>query len=170
MKNLPHFFFKLFLIALAVFTAAGFYFWQARGMRFYSVKSGSMAPTLQVGDLVIDKKVSSQSIKTGDVISYASLADQLAVITHRVIRADAKTGFITTQGDNLETPDPPVAYGAVLGKSVQVIPVAGYLFDTLRNPLGLVALIYIPVVAIGIIEIRKLASHYRNPYKHPKLL
>ena len=169
MKSLQSYLFKSLLISLALLSTAGVYFWSAKGLRYYGVQSDSMAPTLRVGDLVINEKVRPTEIKASDIISYISPADPRIVITHRVIRTDTQKGIIVTQGDNLSTADPPVPLNAVVGRSIQTIPSAGYLLDSLKNPLGLIAIIYIPVLVLAIVEFRKLSSRFGNPYKHPNL-
>lgn len=169
MKSLPNYVFRLLLVALAATTAAGVYFWVEKGVKFYSVQTDSMVPALGVGDLVISEKASPVNIIDGDIISYASLADPRVVVSHRIIAIDRRYGFVTTQGDNLAAADPPVAYSQIQGKTIKAIPLAGYVLDTLRNPLGLLALIYIPVLTIGVIEIKKLASRSGRTYKHANL-
>jgi len=159
--------FRIFLIGLATTSIAGIYFWHQEGMRYYSVQSDSMHPTLKVGDLVIDEKISLSDIKEGDVISYVSPADPLVVVTHRVISVDKERAMVTTQGDNLTTADPPVAFASIVGATVKIIPLVGFLLDSLRNPLGLVAIIYLPVLVLGLAEVKQLVG--RRTYKHANL-
>lgn len=158
---------RVFLIILALLSAAGIYFWQTKGLHYYSVQSDSMVPSLRVGDLVVDEKIQQLNIKPGDIVSYVSPDDPRVIISHRTIKNEATKAIITTRGDNLTAADPPVTYGRVMGKTIKTVPYAGYLLDTLRNPIGLITLIYIPVLAIALIEIRKLFR--QNPYKHPRL-
>lgn len=124
-----------------------------------------MQPALRVGDLVIDTVAPPSSIKLGDIISYASLADSSAVITHRVINIDREKNYFITQGDNLSSADPPVRFNQVLGKRVQTVPAIGYGLDSLRTPLGLLGIVYVPVLFLAIAEFKHIASRFNRPYK-----
>ena len=52
------------------------------GYKFFVVLTGSMSPTLDVGDLVIVKDTEPEAIAVGDVITYSVGNDN--VVTHRV--------------------------------------------------------------------------------------
>ena len=43
----------------------------AIGMRSFTVMSGSMEPTIHVGDVVIDKKISPLDARPGDVVTFS---------------------------------------------------------------------------------------------------
>ena len=68
---------------------------QLFGYRCFSVASGSMEPTLQIGDLIITKEKSKKDIKVGDIISFK---DGDSTITHRVIKVISQNGEILYQG------------------------------------------------------------------------
>lgn len=80
-----------------------------------TVKSGSMEPTLSVGDVIFIEPVGRQDLEVGDVIVfYRPGTDQL--IVHRVVR---KTELgIYTKGDANPGIDPwaPVPYENVVGR------------------------------------------------------
>jgi signal peptidase len=62
----------LFGVALAavLFAAITYAGLQLLGVRFYEVSSGSMRPTLDVGDVVAVKSIPAHEIKKGDVIAF----------------------------------------------------------------------------------------------------
>ncbi len=71
------------------------------GYSFSVVGSGSMAPTINVGDAIVVKKVNIDTIKVDDIIVYYN--DELKInIVHRVVRTDDE-GALVTQGDNRKT-------------------------------------------------------------------
>ncbi|RLI21425.1 signal peptidase I, partial [Candidatus Bathyarchaeota archaeon] len=70
------------------------------------VSSGSMRPTLEVGDLIIVKRVAPSEINAnysnGDVIVFKSPINPQKLIVHRAIKKEVKNGmyWFTTHGDN----------------------------------------------------------------------
>jgi len=92
-----------------------------------TVISGSMRPTLDVGDVVIIAKVSADTIKTGDIIQFRE--GEGVTTVHRVVEiqeSEGKRVFIT-QGDANREPDAkPVIPENVVGKAVFTIPKIGW--------------------------------------------
>lgn len=96
----------------------------------------SMRPGLWAGDVVIVKKVPADSIQVGDIIKYQQLERH---VVHRVveINREGKSIIFITQGDNVDSPDPPVMQEQLVGKVVLVLPKVGYLSIWLRRLLAL---------------------------------
>lgn len=156
------------LLSCIVAAAAGFAVFKLNGGTFFSVQTGSMSPSIQRGDLVAVTNVPDSQLAVGDVITYINPANADQTITHRLIEVPSETNqyrFIT-RGDANPAPDAPVAPSGVVGRSAFTVPYAGYAFDVVRRPLGLIALIYIPALVVIISEIRRLSEHYRKsqPY------
>ena len=86
------------------------------GYTFFRVISGSMADTIMINDIVIDKI--TDDIKPNDIITYKSDGN---FVTHRVIEIRDKE--IITKGDANNTPDEPISRNSILGKVVFIIPV-----------------------------------------------
>lgn len=76
------------------------------GYREYMVKTGSMEPQFNIGDLIVTKKVSKENIKVNDVITYIAEKEN-DTITHRVTEIIEKDGqtFYKTKGDNNNSED-----------------------------------------------------------------
>ena len=86
------------------------------------IASGSMMPTLYIGDLVIIRKCNANNIKEDDIIEYQR--KDFSVI-HRVVEKYQKDGetFFITKGDNNSSPDSePVSEQKLKGKVVLRIP------------------------------------------------
>ncbi|RLI81357.1 MAG: signal peptidase I, partial [Archaeoglobales archaeon] len=80
--------------------------------------SGSMRPTIDVGDLLIMVKVPAEKITPGDIIQYVT---ERGMVVHRVIAIER--GYFITKGDANEAPDPdPVHPLNVRGKLIAIIP------------------------------------------------
>lgn len=123
------------------------------------VYGGSMEPAVKVGSLVVIQPVKPEAIKVGDVITYRSAAESGMVTTHRVMEVIHNDGspVFRTKGDANEDPDiNPVAADELVGKLAFNIPYLGYLVPFVRNPLGMILLIGLPVAAIIGMELRNI--------------
>jgi len=92
-----------------------------------TVISGSMRPTLDVGDVVIIAKVSADTVKPGDIIQFREAEGVTTV--HRVVEIQESEGqrFFITKGDANSEPDTnPVLSANVVGKAVFDIPKIGW--------------------------------------------
>lgn len=95
-------------------------------IRPLSIASGSMKPTINVGDVVIIKKCIPEEIEVGDIIEFSRDKN---IIVHRaikVINQDAKYYF-TTKGDNNKEKDTElVTEEMLMGKYMFKIKYIGY--------------------------------------------
>jgi signal peptidase len=92
-----------------------------------TVISGSMRPTLDVGDVVIVVKAPADTIKPGDIIQFREAEGVTTV--HRVVQIQEIEGerVFITQGDANSEPDAnPVIPENVVGKAVFDIPKIGW--------------------------------------------
>jgi len=94
--------------------------------------SGSMRPTIEVGDIAIIVKTPVERIRPGDIIQYATPE---GMVLHRVI--DIKDGYFITKGDACSTPDPePVHPLNVRGKLIAIIPKLGWASIYVKEAIG----------------------------------
>ena len=115
----------------------------------YFVRSESMVPAINMGDMVIAGPVGAGGgIKPGDIVTY-ELGKNL--ITHRVLSIDGDT--LITKGDANEDPDPrPVQLSQVKDCYLFKIPYIGYLTSFVRTRLGWFLTIILPaIVLVGFI-------------------
>ena len=76
------------------------------GYKPFAVVSGSMETSINVGDLVIAKKIDSdKSLKNGDIIAFRTSDNY--VVTHRIVETKDENGkrYFTTKGDNNKSND-----------------------------------------------------------------
>lgn len=92
------------------------------GYTLFEVKTGSMAESIKIGDVVLVKiqdLSGKNSLKVNDIISFY---DKDNIITHRIKEIDTK---IVTKGDNNNASDNPIAKEDVIGKVEKIIPKLG---------------------------------------------
>lgn len=162
---------------LLIAVAAGFAVFRLQGDQLLSVQTGSMIPAIRPGDLLVVDKVSASELSVGDVVTFRSAESSSTgmSVTHRIIELPGDTNGNTfiTKGDANPTADQPLRSDAIIGKVHLSLPFAGYLLNFLRNPLGLLLIIYVPALFIVVEEIKRLSRYYerQRPWRdvtHPR--
>lgn len=117
-------------------------------VRAMSVLSGSMAPALDVGDLVVTRMVRPGDLHAGDVITYrAPTRDRF--VTHRVqsIVWRGELADVLTRGDANEVGEEwTVSREGTVGLVVLRLPAAGYALGVLDTAAGRLAVGIVAVV------------------------
>jgi signal peptidase I len=113
----------------------------AFGHPLLTVLSGSMAPAIKTGDLIIDDSLSpgqSSRLRRGQIISFEATPGSTLIITHRIVArvvADGKV-FYRTKGDANDAPDAQLRPASdVIGLYAASIPRGGYVLSALHQPL-----------------------------------
>ncbi|MBB3082828.1 signal peptidase I [Geodermatophilus sabuli] len=117
------------------------------GYRTMTMLTGSMAPAIDPGDVVLTTPLAVEDVAAGMIISYHIPIDDHRVVTHRVLAVDhAPDGTVTvqTQGDANDHPDPwtAVLQGDTAYQVQAVIPELGHLITALRTPAVSQLLVY----------------------------
>jgi signal peptidase I len=110
---------------LAVFVAAP----PLVGHDALTVLSGSMVPTLGVGSVVLDERISPSEARVGDIITFPSSANRNRLITHRLqrVRVRGRSADMVTKGDANNTVERwSVPLGGRLGRVAYHVPKVGY--------------------------------------------
>ena len=105
------------------------------------VLSGSMEPTLSVGDLLIVRE--QTGYEPGDVVVYQS---GRVPVVHRIVDITEET--VVTRGDANNTNDEPFPVAAIKGEVIAVIPLVGYGVWLLKRPVAVVILLAAAVLLI----------------------
>jgi signal peptidase I len=134
--------------------------------RILNVRTGSMQPTINPGDVVMAEKINPLQLRPGDIVSYHSLQNPKVIITHRLVAVDSQTDKLIMQGDKLDTPDPAIPASSAIGRVRWFIPRLGHVFNLLTHPLGLALLIYVPVAGLLTYEINRFARRRLSRYRH----
>ncbi len=137
------------------------------GFTFYRVQTDSMTPTLEPGDVIVDKKVPAEEIKKGDIVTYNCLSGTMAgkTITHRVVTdPENRNGvyWYQTQGDREGAPlDDMITYDQIEGKFISNVKWMNALYSFFLSPFGLISFVLLIVVLFGY-EIVSLLISFRK--------
>ncbi|HWW43580.1 MAG TPA: hypothetical protein VN180_00770 [Acidimicrobiia bacterium] len=119
-----------------------------------TVQTGSMVPTLHIGDMALMESLHGQPPKLGEIVVAPVPIDvqrQMHYppsVTHRVV--EIKQGRLTTKGDANAVKDPfSVPLSAVHTRLVTVIPGAGRFVRFMLSPFGILWLVFGAVVFLG---------------------
>ncbi len=113
------------------------------GYTFFEVATGSMANTLNIGDIVVVKV--NEAFKENDIIVYK---EENSFITHRVIKIDGQD--LITRGDANNSEDKPIKSDQILGKVIYIIPKIGIWRKVLASP-EIFGMIIIFIILLGIV-------------------
>ncbi len=115
------------------------------GGELLAIRTGSMSPVMEPGDLLISREVDPRTVRRGDVITFRVPSADNTLVTHRVTKVDEEGNSFTTKGDANDTVDPFTTKAKdVLGSRWFSIPKVGRLMVFLSSGLGTVLLIGIP--------------------------
>ena len=113
-----------FAITMLLFSAFSF----SGNVKARIVLTGSMAPAISTGDIIITTPITRKAPMVGAVIAYDAKrfnGEKVAIFSHRIVGGDIKSGFIV-KGDANKSPDPQKPTGQdILGVVIFVIPVIG---------------------------------------------
>lgn len=113
------------------------------GYTFFEVATGSMADTIEIGDVVIVEL--TKDVRKNDIIVYK---EEENFITHRLIDINENGEFIT-KGDANNAEDKPINESQVLGKVTYIIPKLGIWRKAILSPQVLI-LIASLIILLGI--------------------
>ena len=166
----------LFTILLIIGILLLYYFisvrlYAVKGDRFepkfsiYTIASGSMVPTLNVYDVIINSKVDDiNDVKIGDVVTFVSTwqVNSGMIVTHRVVglkELDNEEICLITRGDfNTGEDQSCVRKENLIGVTKAVIPGLGKLQAFLASRGGWLLLIIIPATVIIFQNVKKIMT------------
>ena len=126
------------------------------GFRPLVVRSGSMVPTYQVGDIVLVEQIRADELRAGEVVTLAYYPEFGESLTHRVRSVRRVDGAVQveTRGDANDSSEVwAVAPDALVGRVVASVPAVGTpatLVRTAGLPLLIGVLVLAAVVALVI--------------------
>ncbi len=153
------------LLIVSIFPIAGNY-------KVMTVISGSMAPKIKMGSVVIVKPVADYKI--GDVITFGPYSKTKAPTSHRIYDIKVIDGqpVYITKGDVNNAPDTrEIKKSDIVGKVLFDIPYLGFAVDFAKKPLGFALIIIVPAAIIIYDEIKKIYAEVKkkNQNKNPAI-
>lgn len=127
------------------------------GYKSFMVLSGSMEPTINIGDIVITHK--QINYFKNDTITFYGPENR--VVTHRIALIKEQDGdtIIITKGDaNRSIDSDTITPSKIIGKVIFIVPKLGFVVSFSRTIPGLVLLIFVPAVALISSELLKLKN------------
>ena len=115
------------------------------GYSLFEVATGSMKPTIQIGDVVIVKI--TKDVNENDIIVYIDGDD---IITHRLVEKNENN--IVTRGDANNSEDKPIQENMIIGQVIKIVPQLGTWQNILSSP-EVLALIIVLIIILSIIYI-----------------
>ena len=107
------------------------------------ILSGSMEPSMSIGDLVIVHR--EKEYRVGDIVVFDSGG---LSVTHRILEK-AQEGFVT-KGDANNVPDKELlSENHIIGRVAVVIPMVGKAVLFLKNPAGMMLIMMLAIWLIG---------------------
>jgi signal peptidase len=128
------------------------------GDRAVVVLSGSMEPTFSPGDVLIERSVEPRQVKIGQIVTFHEPGTDRS-ITHRVrsVEARGRKLVFTTKGDaDNGVQRWSIDAGGELRQPVWRIPAIGYVVMLTKTPLGLIAIVLLPLLAVAGWEIYRV--------------
>ena len=147
--------------------------------RVFSINSGSMSPTIKLGDLVFVRP--QENYTQGDVVSYSNRRDPNQVTTHRIVQVSEDTDLeritYTTKGDANEDQDIGLTLREqLIGKVVFKLPLLGFLVSIAKTQTGFILLVVVPatILVYGELvnikrEVSGLLTDKKNKDKKPEI-
>lgn len=120
------------------------------GYGILEVVSGSMEPTIDIGDLIVINTKDS-NIKENDIITFYD--ENNAFVTHRVIKVE--DNMITTKGDANNTEDKEFSKTKVVGKYVTKIKGMGRIMSSFKSPFVMIMILVIGLLACYLVSTDK---------------
>ena len=101
------------------------------GKSVLRIVTGSMEPSIHVGDCIVVEKVDSSELKKGDIIAFVSVQPDIygIIVTHRIYGTDENGNFITKGDANPTADSTEVSADRIIGKYIGKAKVFRWLYS-----------------------------------------
>lgn len=149
----------LVVLAAAVLSLAALGALMASGHRVLIVRSGSMAPAINTGDVVVTRMVDPTRVSVGDVVTFRDPSRSSDLVTHRVVKRRIEginVSFLTKGDANTGTERWSVDQHGRVGKLAFRIPKVGYGLAWAGGPLARAGLLIAGAGLLAAAAIRRI--------------
>jgi len=120
------------------------------GYALLEVVSGSMEPTIHVGDMIIiDTK--AKEYQENDIVTFYD--NEGSFTTHRIVSIDEDT--MITKGDNNQSQDDEMPVENILGKYVFKVTNFGRILSSLKSPFTLIMVLVVGILVCVLLSVDK---------------
>ena len=159
---------KLLATVAALVPTVAFAAMLAGGLSANVMVTGSMEPKIGVGSLLLYERVPPESLRRGDVISFAKPGADGAVTTHRIVDIGSRDGkpVFRTKGDNNPVVDPWLIHyepGQEPRRLAHLIPHVGHVVSAAQRPLVRISLLVVVLGWLYLSFLRALARGGTGP-------
>ncbi len=123
------------------------------GYAVLEVVTGSMEPTIKVGDLIVINTKEKQ-YKKNDIITFYDVNNSF--VTHRL--KEIKDDVMITKGDNNNTEDEALPVKNIVGKYIFKISGLGIILSSLKNPFVSIMILVIGILICFLISTDKFGN------------
>jgi signal peptidase I len=131
----------------------------ALGFRALVVRSGSMAPAIESGDVVVTRLVRPSAVGPGDVVTFRDTTREGELVTHRVVqvtRQGDRVSFVTRGDANTGEERWSVDPHGTIGATAFRVPRAGRLLAWLRMPFVRAGVLLSSALVIAVLALRRI--------------
>lgn len=114
------------------------------------VVSGSMEPTIHIGDMIIIN-TKDKDYEKDDIVTFYDQEGSL--VTHRIIAINSRQ--MITKGDNNNSPDPVITHDKIVGKYVLKINNGRKIVSALKSPFAMIIILIIGILMCVFVSINK---------------
>jgi signal peptidase len=131
------------------------------GFRALVVRSGSMAPAIRSGDVVVTRLVRPSAAEPGDVVTFRDPSRQGDLVTHRVVQVRPegnRLAFVTRGDANTGEERWSIEQHGTIGSAAFRVPGAGHVLAWLRMPAVRTGLLLVSALALAALALRRIWS------------
>lgn len=131
----------------------------ASGHRVLIVRSGSMTPAIETGDVVVTTMVRPSDVAVGDVVTFRDPSREGELVTHRVVKARFEGGSFRfrTRGDaNTGSERWSIEADGTLGRLWFTVPKAGYPLAWMGEPRIRAGFLILGASLLGFAAVRRI--------------
>jgi signal peptidase len=124
----------------------------ALGDHSYVVRSGSMSPAIDTGDVVVVEPISPLDAEVGQIVTFDNPEANGDLTSHRAITITRRGDAVrfTTKGDsNTGTEQWRVPIESEIGKVLYRVPMLGFASVWIQAPAGRLTLVIIPALVLA---------------------
>ncbi|HEV8682132.1 MAG TPA: signal peptidase I [Actinomycetota bacterium] len=133
----------------------------ALGFRALVVRSGSMAPAIESGDVVVTRLVRPTAAQPGDIVTFQDSSRQGDLVTHRVVevrRESDRVSFVTRGDANTGEERWSIDSHGTIGATAFRVPAAGHVLAWLRTPTVRMSLLVSAALVLAVLALRRIWS------------